>query len=206
MSINIVGLAFSAAEIALLQYSAPGAVGRQLGSLTAAVTISEKHEDDVEITEHPVEVGAQISDHAYVLPSIVTLTVGWSASPASASLTDLKGKLFGATPSTLSQPKEVYAKLLDMRAKLELLTVVTGKRTYKNMMIRSLQVTTDKDTENVLVVVARLQQIFFVATQTAILPAATQKQPEATAAILATGKQQLTTPPTARSSIWPPFK
>jgi len=34
-------------------------------SLTPQVTIEEVHHDDLEITEHPVERGAAIGDHAF---------------------------------------------------------------------------------------------------------------------------------------------
>ena len=38
---------------------------RRIGLIVPSVVISEKHNDTLEITEHPVEVGAAISDHAY---------------------------------------------------------------------------------------------------------------------------------------------
>ncbi len=204
MSLNIVGTALSAAQIALLQFAAPGAAKRSIGTLVAMITVSEKHEDDVEITEHPVEIGTQIADHAYLLPSSVTIQCGWSASPASTLVGDLFNKVTGAPANTLSSPREVYQKLLDMRAKFELLTVLTGKRTYKNMLIKSLQVVTDRDSENTLIVTAVLREIVMVSTQTAILPASTQAQPASTAATLNTGRQSLTTPNNFKSSVWPP--
>jgi hypothetical protein len=47
-------------------------------------------------------------------------------------------------------PRDVYAAFLDMQQKRELLSVTTGKRVYKNMLIKGIEVTTDKTTENVL--------------------------------------------------------
>ena len=35
---------------------------RRIGLIVPSVVISEKHDDSLEITEHPVEVGAAISD------------------------------------------------------------------------------------------------------------------------------------------------
>lgn len=53
---------------------------RKIGSIVANVTIDERHEDRLVITQHPVEQGAQISDHAYKMPASVVLRVAWSNS------------------------------------------------------------------------------------------------------------------------------
>ena len=41
---------------------------RKIGMIVPSVVVSEKHTDTLEITEHPVEVGAAIADHAYKKP------------------------------------------------------------------------------------------------------------------------------------------
>jgi hypothetical protein len=46
------------------------------------VVVSEKHSDTLEITEHPVETGAAISDHAYKRPSEVVMEVGFAGGGA----------------------------------------------------------------------------------------------------------------------------
>src|SRR6266478_6601275 len=48
-------------------------------SLVAEVTVSESGEDALIITEHPVEQGSTISDHAFKRPAHLRLHVGWSA-------------------------------------------------------------------------------------------------------------------------------
>jgi hypothetical protein len=42
---------------------------RKIGVIIPDVVVSEKHSDTLEITEHPVETGAAISDHAYKRPA-----------------------------------------------------------------------------------------------------------------------------------------
>lgn len=54
---------------------------RSIGPIVAQVTISERHEDTLEITEHPVEQGAAIADHAFKRPATVVITAAWSNSP-----------------------------------------------------------------------------------------------------------------------------
>ena len=51
---------------------------RKIGMIIPSVVVSEKHTDTLEITEHPVEVGAAIADHAYKKPSEVVMEVGFA--------------------------------------------------------------------------------------------------------------------------------
>lgn len=63
-------------------------------------------------------------------------------------------------------PKEVYQKLLDLQNSREPFDVVTGKRTYNNMLIRALEVTTDRTSENVLSAVLTLREVIITSTTT----------------------------------------
>ena len=70
------------AEVTLL-----GAVGgiflsqnNTIGGIQVDTTFDEVYEDELEITEHPVEAGAQISDHAYKRNMLYQLRCGWSDS------------------------------------------------------------------------------------------------------------------------------
>jgi hypothetical protein len=63
--------------------------GSVQGDIIAQATIEEQHQDEMEITQHPVETGAPITDHAFVRPSHLVLTLMWSNSPpVSQSLTN----------------------------------------------------------------------------------------------------------------------
>lgn len=160
---------------------------RSIGPIFPDCAIEERHEDTLEITRHPVEQGVTISDHCYVNPAELVMRVGWSPSStnilgtltggisdiASAAIT---GGLSGVE-SFLSGDKlaDVYDELLALQAKRTPFTVVTGKRVYDNMLMRSLRVTTDRDTENVLMAEAVFQEVIIVATKTATLPPLTQQ-------------------------------
>jgi len=56
--------------------------GSTLQSIKAQATIREIHNDELEVTEHPVEVGAMISDHAFKRPAELVLEIAWSNSPS----------------------------------------------------------------------------------------------------------------------------
>ena len=51
---------------------------RSIGPFQAQVTIEEVCNDSLEITNHPVEQGASITDHAYVNPSSLNISALFS--------------------------------------------------------------------------------------------------------------------------------
>ncbi|PHM33332.1 phage baseplate protein [Xenorhabdus innexi] len=134
---------------------------RKIGMIVPSVVISEKHQDSTEITEHPVQRGAAISDHAYDRPSEVTMELGFAGGGSLIDFLDLgTGFSFGKSP------KAVYQQLLALKASKEPFNVTTGKRQYKNMLIRAIEVTTDKASENVLMVTLTLREVIIVDTAT----------------------------------------
>ena len=63
-------------------------------------------------------------------------------------------------------PKETYQELLDLQSSRVPFDVVTGKRLYTNMLIRALEVTTDRTSENVLSAVLTLREVIVTSTTT----------------------------------------
>jgi hypothetical protein len=175
---------------------------RSIGALIAQVTVSETHHDDLEITDHPVEQGASITDHAFKRPAEVVIRAMWSNSPSIPGFVDgvinavtqtIDGVQSLITGNNVSQVKEIYQKLLDLQNNREPFDVVTGKRKYTNMLVKSLTVTTERGTENVLDVTATLRQVIIVTTQTLVIsaPAADQSDPASTQPTLNKGTKQL---------------
>lgn len=181
-------LALNVGQVAALQRAFVRS-SRSLGGLVAHVTISERHVDTLDIADHPVERGAMISDHAYKLPVEVTITCGWSNSPATQQFLTLT-----STPVTMSV-QQVYEKLLKMQNDLELVDVITGKRAYTNMLLKQLETETNRDTENALLVTATFRELILTGTQVVSLGAAAdasqQQSPELTAPVLNAGSKQL---------------
>ena len=134
---------------------------RQLGLLIPSVVVSEKHVDALEITEHPVEIGASVNDHAYKRASEVTMECGFAGGGSILDLVDISGIGLGIGQS----PKEIYQQLLDLQSSRVPFDVVTGKRTYSNMLIRAIEVTTERTSENVLTCVLTLREVLMTQTQ-----------------------------------------
>lgn len=171
-------------------------------NIVAQVTIEESHKDDLEITEHPVEIGASITDHAFKRPAELTLKLGWSNSPSQGGLIDGlvggQGAAFAGVQSLLSgnavlQVRDIYNKLLALQTSAVPFDIYTGKRKYTNMLIASLTTSTDKDTENSLMVSVSCKQIIIVGTSLVSVPAPATQQiiPASTAATANNGTKSL---------------
>lgn len=161
---------------------------RSLGGFVANVTVEEAHQDRLTITRHPVEQGAQISDHAYKEPAAVTIKAGWSNSSAAA----------GGDPSYI---RAIYAQLLELQATREPFSIVTGKRVYENMLFSSLAVTTDEVTETTLLLTAACEEVIIVETQAVTVPPRdVQADPAKTAATANAGTKQVQPAPQANTS------
>lgn len=221
---SVLGNAFAAGQIALqLLTSKPrrGFFDPVAGTLFIPdATIEEVHNDELEITDHPVEQGASISDHAFKRPPDVVITAGWSDSPnnsgplnqllgaaansngvirdivAAAELVGGVVSLLGSGPGA-SPSQKAYWQLLDMQTNRFLFTVYTGKRTYRNMIVKALAATTDQKTENSLIIRITCRQILMAATQTVTVPdSSVMANPAQNGATQNAGTQSLLPSPT----------
>lgn len=150
---------------------------RSIGGIAMDVTVEESHTDELELTEHPVEQGAPISDHAYLKPATLTIKAGASDASSKATAGDRR---------TVA----VYEALRKLQAAREPFDVVTGKRMYRNMQIKSLGVVTEKNTENVLMVTAELQEILIAYVRMVSVPRGRQRLAAKTAPVADKGQVQ----------------
>lgn len=157
---------------------------RQIAGIIPDVTIEEKHLDEMVITDHPVERGSNISDHAFKQPESVTIQFGWSDSSnllngvLAGAMSVLQG---GSMFDGLQSLNDIYEKLLEMQASAEIFDVGTGRREYTDMIIKSLAVTTNVETEAALICTAVFRKVNIVETQTAQLKADNQADAKKTA-------------------------
>ncbi len=167
------------------------------------VAIEEIHMDELMVTDHPVESGSAISDHAYKLPVHVRLHWAWSDSPAvnqgllSAAMSFASGSVGNAlglvsagvqtvnafssllSGNSTSQIKSIYQNLIALQNSRMLFSIVTGKRSYKNMLMKSIQVLTDRHFDNALVVQMECREIQIAYTQTVQITSQINSDPTA---------------------------
>ena len=136
---------------------------RSIGGIIPDCAIQESHSDRLVVTKHPVEKGANISDHAYTDPPNVNIRWGWTES--------LRGEAWAPI---------MYQQLLTLQSAKTPLDLFTGKRAYNNMVIESITEITDSWTEYALIVEIVLVNVIIVSTQATSIPAASQAQPQQT--------------------------
>jgi hypothetical protein len=153
-----------------------------IGGIAIDATLEEVLEDTLQVTEHPVEAGAMITDHSFVRPCEVVLRCGWSNASAAALLGNLTSLLSSGSLSASDYVTGVYSQLLALQQAREPVTVVTSLRQYENMMLTSVRVTRDSKTSQALMMVATLREVILVSTFTTTLPpTANQANPASTA-------------------------
>jgi hypothetical protein len=184
-----------------------------IGGIAVQATLEETSTDSVTVTDHPVEAGAQISDHAFYRPAELVMRCGWSNSSPSnlisavsslfsgggasqfAGLAQLTGQtasvaVSGGGMSISDYVSGVYAQLLSLQQSLQPFTVVTSIRQYTNMVMTSLALTRDQKTYQALMVTATMRQVIIVNTvSTTLAPMANQATPANTAEPLGLGQQ-----------------
>lgn len=175
---------------------------RSIGPFVAHVTVSERHVDELDIVDHPVEQGSPVSDHAYKRPPEVVIDCLWSDSPPPRNiLQGLAGAVTGTVRGVQSiitgngqdQIRDTYAKLLALQESRLLFDVHTGKRSYRDMLLKQLSVETDRESENVLRVTAVLRQVFIATVRVVPIaaPPEDQADPQATQPSVSLGVKQL---------------
>ncbi|NSX05094.1 phage baseplate protein [Cupriavidus gilardii] len=161
---------------------------KMIGDIRVPVTIEEAYQDDLQITEHPVEKGAEITDHAFKRQPEVVIKCGWSNSDLMALAGTLEAIFLGGSLPTADYISTVYSQLLALQELREPFDVVTSLRKYDSMLFKSLSVLKDQKTGAALSVTATLKQLRIVNTQATTLPPRdNQADPAATAETQNTG-------------------
>lgn len=134
------------ADTATLVFKVPTLV--KLGSIVIDASVQERHTAASEVTQHPVEDGAPITDHSRPQPRRLSLTGLIAGSPLR--------ETGGVVPLT---PGQAFEELVRIKDTAETLSVVTALVTYENMVIESVTTTRDGESGDSLRFDAELLQI-----------------------------------------------
>ena len=93
--------------------------------------LSLGHEQEMELTRHPVQSGSSITDHAYIQPARLTLDVGMSDAIDSYEQPDTWS---GSTSKSVS----AYQTMLSLQRSRIPLSLTTRLRNYSNMLVVSI--------------------------------------------------------------------
>lgn len=139
---------------------------RLIGEIAVQVVVNEQTTDTLTVTRQPVQQGASIADHAYMEPTSFAHTIYFAASGFE--------NLFSSSSDALAQ---AYKQLLTLQSQAIPFDIVTPKRIYHDMVMTTLTMTTDKNTENCLAIHATYQQIIIVPVLATTVPRSNQKNP-----------------------------
>lgn len=129
-----------------------------IGGYFFDAVFSTGHSTHLNITSHPVQLGANISDHAYMEPARITVDLGMS----DAHLSLVSGQFSTAA----SRSKAAYEALVKLQSDRKPFTVVTRLSSYDNILLEDLSSTEDNKSYNGLRATATLRQIIMVSVPT----------------------------------------
>ena len=141
----------------------PALVRVMIGPVEVDATTSEEHSATNEITRHPVEKGARITDH--IRPEAETLTL--ECLVANTPISEEAIRKYGPAPlGAPGRAEKALQDLMRLRNAGELVTVVTRIRTYEGMAIRSIRVPRNARTGDSLRFTIQLEQVREVQSET----------------------------------------
>jgi len=115
------------------------------------VIMRVEHETTTRITEHPVQNGANISDHAYMMPARLVMEIGMS----DAMDTLVSGQFSDRETKSIS----AYQTLLRLQKNRQPLQVTTRLNIYQNMIIENINAPDDIKTLYGLKATVTMRQI-----------------------------------------------
>lgn len=178
----------SFSDIASLLFSSGRKITGSAGvTVIPDLAIRERHRDSLGITAHPIQTGSAITDHAFVMQPEFSLEFGWSNSSIQAIGEDFTNTSLSTILSgNLGEGyvSQVYAAILMLQSSRQLCTVTTGKRSYKNVLIESVETYTDADSAYSMIITMNckaLQLVSVATTSSADISQSTQADASATA-------------------------
>jgi hypothetical protein len=126
--------------------------------------LSEEHSFDNEVTAHPVERGADVTDHVRARPIVVSIEGLVSDTPI--------GAIAGLRAPDVLPSDDAFARLRDLRDRREPVTIETSLQVFRNMVLQSLSVPRDARNGDALRFRATFQQVRLVVTERTVVDVA----------------------------------
>lgn len=128
--------------------------------------LQENYSRSLTITSHPVETGANISDHAYINPVELTMLIGMSD-----SMTSVVDGQFSDGKSRSQSAFQVLAALQEQRIPLK---VMTQLGSFNNILVETIAVPKDYTNKYNLKATVTLKEVFVASVKTVKISARPQ--------------------------------
>jgi len=146
-------------------------IDRGGSDLAVDVVVSEKHTEQVELTKHPIEQGANPTDHARVLPVRYQVEGLFTNTPLSQVDRDARGVVADASstgaPGAAGYSQQALGALRKLKDDRRTVALETTLRSYSNMVLVSLEVPRDSKTTDAVRFTAAFEEVRFVASEVA---------------------------------------
>ena len=149
---------------------------KSIGGIELDAILSETHNNTVRKTTNPVELGADITDHAILEPKKLSITAQVSDTPlgtaAFGQIVDLVTGLFGtSTSGNLTRSNAAYNALEQLMEQLEPIEIQTKLKLYSNMLIVGLNTVQDKDSSRIVALSITLEEVLITESEVIVLSA-----------------------------------
>ncbi len=143
---------------------------KSIGGIELDAVLSETHNNEVRLTTNPVELGADITDHAIIEPKRITIVAEVTDSPlgvaAFGQIVDLVTGLFGtATTKNITRSNAAYNAMVQLMEQREPIEVQTKLRLYENMVITNLDTTQDGNSSRVASMIINLKEVLITESE-----------------------------------------
>ncbi len=144
-----------------------------IGQIFLDVTVSESPEMTNRITKNPIEDGSSIADHVIQDPDVLTLEGIVTDDPIRflSGIRDLAERGLGS----LTRSQSAFELIEKLKKEATVITVITGLKTYENMIISRFNPRRDNTTGFSLRFTLVLEQIEIKKSQTVSIPRDTVK-------------------------------
>lgn len=132
-------------------------------------SINEIHSASAEVTDFPVEEGADESDHIRALPDEIEIN-GMVTNDPILFLKSLRAQPSVAGGDPRTRAEDAFEELNRIKNEGQLVTVFTSFKEYTDMAITSISVPRDKDLGNAMDATITLRKVVKASTETATPP------------------------------------
>lgn len=144
---------------------------KSLGGIQLDGVLSESHTNRVRLTKNPIELGADVTDHAIIEPKKLDIIATVSDTPlgiaALGQIVDLVTGLFGtSTSSNITRSNAAYNALVQLQEAREPISVQSKLRLYEDMIITNISAIQDKGSSRVAEMNISLEEAIIVDTET----------------------------------------
>lgn len=117
-----------------------------------------EHSQEIELTQHPVQSGANITDHAFIKPARLGMDIGMSDAMQSYTIGQWKGNA--------SKSVAAYQTMIALELARTPVTIKTRLKTYNNMVIVGIHTRDENKTNHGLRASITFEQLIMATTST----------------------------------------